>query len=67
MHLQFSIEESFRPLVSLSYHFSDEDMEIDSVSVTDGLDNQDSDHEFQVLACYRESTPFPPKWSLAEE
>ena len=59
MSLQFSMEESIKPLVSLSYQTADEDMEKDSISVTDGLHNQDSDDEFQVIACYRENAPFP--------
>ena len=29
--------------------------------MTDGLDNHDSDDGIQVLACYRESTPFSPQ------
>ena len=41
MSLQFSLEEHHRPLVSLSYQSSDEEMEVDSVSVADGLDSQD--------------------------
>ena len=61
MSLQFSLEEHHRPLVSLSYQSSDEEMEVNSVSVADGLDNQDSDDDIQVLACYRENMPFPPQ------
>ena len=53
------MDTNIRPLVSLSYHSSDEDMEVDAMSMTDGLDNYDSDDDIQVLACYRESTPFP--------
>ena len=53
MSLQFSIDDLARPLVSLSYQSSDEDMEIDSVSVTDSFDNPDSDDDIQVLACFR--------------
>ena len=36
-------------------------MEIDSVSVADITDNNDSDDDIQVLACYRENIPFPPQ------
>ena len=61
MSLQFSLEEHDRPLVSLSYQSSDEEMEVDSASVTDGPDGQDSDDDIQVLACYRENVPFPPQ------
>ena len=61
MSLQFSLEEHDRPLASLSYQSSDEEMEVDSVSVVDGPDGQDSDDEIQVLACYRENIPFPPQ------
>ena len=31
------------------------------MSVRDGLDFHDSDDDIQVLACYPESTPFPPQ------
>ena len=61
MSLQFSLEEHDRPLVSLSYQSSDEEMEVDSVSVADGPDGQNSDDDIQVLACYRENIPFPPQ------
>ena len=61
MSLQFSLEEHDRPLVSLSYQSSDEEMEVDSVSIADGPDGQDSDDDIQVLACYRENIPFPPQ------
>ena len=61
MSLQFLLDDLARPLVSLSCQSSDEDMEIDSVSVTDGPDSHDYDDDIQVLACYRESTPFPPQ------
>ena len=61
MSLQFTRDHNIRPLVSLSYLSSDEDMEIDAVSVTNGLDNQDIDDDIQVLACYRESVPYPPQ------
>ena len=36
-------------------------MEIDSVSVNDNLTNQESDDEIQIIACYRENTPFFPQ------
>ena len=55
------MDTNTRPLVSLSYHSSEEAMEVDAMSVTDGLDNYDSDEDIQVLACYRESTPFLPQ------
>ena len=63
MSLQFSIDDLARPLVSLSYQSSDEDMEIDSVSVADITDNNDSDDDIQVLACHRGNIPFPPSIS----
>ena len=59
MSLQFSLEDHHRPLVSLSYQSSDEEMEVDSVSVAD---SQDSHVDIQVLACYRENMPFPPQF-----
>ena len=62
MSLQFSFDDLARPLVSLSYQSSDEDMVKDSVSVADITDNNDSDDDIQVLACYRENTPFPLNW-----
>ena len=61
MSLQFSLEEHHRPLVSLSCQSSDENMEVDTVSVIDALDDQDSDDDIQVFACYRETKPFPPQ------
>ena len=61
MSLQFSLEEHDRPLVRFSYQSSDEEMEVDSASVTDGPDGQDSDDDIQVLACFRENVPFPPQ------
>ena len=63
MSLQFSLEEHDRPLVSLSYQSSDEELEVDSVSIADGPDGQDSDDDIQVLACYRENIPFPPQFT----
>ena len=59
MSLELSFDDLARPLVSLSYQSSDEDVEIDSVSVADIIDNNDSDDDIQVLACYRENIPFP--------
>ena len=61
MSLQFTMDTNTRPLVSLSYHSSDEDMEVDAMSVTDEPDYHDSDDDIQVLACYPESTPLPPQ------
>ena len=61
MSLQFSIEEYTRPLVSLSYQSFDEEMEIDSISVADVQDDQNSDDDIQVLACYYENQPYPPQ------
>ena len=57
MSLQFPMDTNTRPLVSFFYNSSDEDMEVDAMSVTDELDNYDSDDDIQVLACY----PFPPQ------
>ena len=37
-------------------------MEVDSVTVADGLESQDFDDDIQVLACYRENTPFSPQF-----
>ena len=58
-HRDFIHHLTIHSLVSLPYQFSDEEMEIDSVSVADVLDNQDSDHEIQVLACYCEGVSLP--------
>ena len=41
MSFQFTMDTNTRPLVCLSYHSSDEDMEVDVMSVTDGLDYHD--------------------------
>ena len=61
MSWQFVLDALTRPLFSLSYQSSDEDMEIDSVSIADNLENQDCDEDIQDLACYRESDPFLPQ------
>ena len=49
------------PLVSLSYQSSDEDMEIDSISIADDHENHDSDDDIQFFACYCENALFPPQ------
>ena len=60
MALQFTVDNLIRPIVSLSYLSSDEEMEVDDPSQTFiGDDNQDSDIE--VLACYREEQAFEPQ------
>ena len=61
MSLQFTMDTNIRPLVNLSYHSSDEGLEVDTMPMTDGLNNYDSDDDNQVQVCYRESTPFPPQ------
>ena len=63
MSLQFKIEEHSRPLVSLSYASSKEDMDVDSVtSVQDLLYMETEDHDILVVACYYENPPFPPQF-----
>ena len=62
MSLQFEIEEHPRSLVSLSYASSEENMEIDSVtSVQDLQDRESLDDDIQLLACYYEHPPFSPQ------
>ena len=50
MSLQFDVEEFIRPLVSALYNSSEDDMEIDSVSVV--AEDQDADSDIEVIACY---------------
>ena len=45
MSLQFSVEDLFNPLVSLSYFSSEEDMEIDDPPSVIEVDNSVSDIE----------------------
>ena len=61
MSLQFDIEEFIRPLVSALYEFSEEDMEVDSASVTAIEQDQDTDSDIEVIACYRETPVYPPQ------
>ena len=61
MSLQFDLEEFIRPLVSALYESSEEDMEIDSASVTAIEQDQDSDSDREVIACYRETPVYPPQ------
>ena len=61
MSLQFNVEEFIRPLVSDTYNSSDEDMEIDVVSVHDDLTQDDAaDSDIEIIACYREAPVYPP-------
>ena len=61
MSLQFDVEEFIRPLVSALYESSEEDMEIDSASVTAIEQDQDKDSYIEVIACYRETPVYPPQ------
>ena len=61
MSLQFDVEEFIRPLVSALYESSEEDMEIDSASVTAIEQDQDADSDIEVIACYRETPVYPPQ------
>ena len=62
MSLQFNAEEINRPLVSLSYRSSDEEMEVDSIYSVHDTAPQDSDKDdIQVIACYSENQEFPPQ------
>ena len=55
MSLQFDVEEVIRSLESALYESSEEDMEIDSASVTAIEQDQDADSDIEVIACYRET------------
>ena len=59
MSLQFDVDEIIRPLVSALYESSEEDMEVDSASVT--VIEQDADSDIEVIACYREAPVYPPQ------
>ena len=62
MPLQFQMEEPARPLVSLSYQSSDEDMEIDYIhSVQDETNCDSDDDDIQVIACSSEASEFRPQ------
>ena len=61
MSLQFDVEEFIRPLVSALYESSEENMEIDSASVTAIEQDQDADSDIEVIACYRENPVYPPQ------
>ena len=62
MSLQFNVEEFIRSLVSDTYNSSDEDMEIDVVSVHDDLTQDDgADSDIEIIACYRDAPVYPPQ------
>ena len=62
MSLQFNAEGINRPLVSLSYRSSDEEMKVDSIYSVHHTAPQDSDEDhIQVIACYSENQEFPPQ------
>ena len=62
MSLQFSVDDTTRPLVSLSYQSSDEDMEVDSnYSIQDVTTRDSDDDDIQVIACYSKNSEFPPQ------
>ena len=62
MSLQFNAGDITRPLVSLSYRSSDEDMEVDSIYSIHYTDQCDSDEDdIQVIAWYSENPEFPPQ------
>ena len=62
MSLQFNVEEFIRPLVSDTYNSSNEDMEIDVVSVHDDLTQDDgADSDVEIIACYRDAPVYPPQ------
>ena len=62
MSLQFNVEEFIRPLVSDIYNSSDEDMEVDALSVHKDLPQDDGAHSnIEIIACFREVPMFPPQ------
>ena len=62
MSLQFSIDDTTRPLVSLSYQSSDEDMEVDSIySIQDVTTRDSDDDDIQVIARHSENSGIPPQ------
>ena len=61
MSLQFDVEEFIRPLVSALCESSEEDMEVDSASVTVIEQEQDADSDIEVIACYREAPVYTPQ------
>ena len=61
MSLQFDVEEFIRHLVSALYESSGEDKEGDSASVTAIEQDQDTDSDIEVIACYRETPVYPPQ------
>ena len=56
MSFQFQIEDSTRPLASLCYQSSDEDMEAE-YDINEGH----SDNDIQLIGCYSEVSAFPPE------
>ena len=68
MSLQFNVEEFIRPLSSEVYNSSDEDMEVDVLSVQeDPLQDDGSDSDIEIIACYREVPMFPPSWRTCHD
>ena len=61
MSLQFDVEELIRLLVSALYESSEEDLEVDSASVTVIEQEQDADSDIEVIACYWEAPVYPPQ------
>ena len=62
MSLQFNVEEFIRPLVSEVHNSSDEDMEVDVLSVPDDPQQDDGcDSDIEITVCYREVPMFPPQ------
>ena len=62
MSLQFNVEEFIRPLVSEDYNSSDEDMEVDVLSIPEDSKQDDGcDSDIEIIACYREAPMFPPQ------
>ena len=62
MPLQFQLEEPARPLASLFFQSSDEDIEIDYIySVQDETNCDSDDDDIQVIGRYSEASEFPPQ------
>ena len=60
MALQFTVDDSIQPIVSLSYLSSNEMMAVDDPSQTSG-DEVDRDRDIEILDCYRETQLFVPQ------
>ena len=67
MSLQYDVEEFIRPLINAIYESSEEDMEVDSASVTAIEQDQDSDSDIEVIVCYRETPVYPPQLAGGEQ